>query len=242
MEFKAAGITSAGGREINEDYCMFEQRDGFMCCIVADGLGGHKGGQMASKTAAGRIMEAFFEFPDVTPERMLYCFEEAQSAVMELQAGNRLLHSMKTTAVVLLCGHRQALWGHIGDSRLYYFKGGSLVFQTRDHSVPQAMVNAGEIREKDIRFHEDRNRLLRAIGQHQPPRFEILEEAVPIRAGDAFLLCTDGFWEYVYENEMVKDLRKSHHPKAWLDLMEKRLNRRADRGHDNYTAVAVMLM
>ena len=106
---------------------------------------------------------------------------------------------MQTTAVSLIIQNDLALWGHIGDTRLYYFHDGNLQKQTSDHSVPQMLVNAGEIDDSQIRYHEDRNRLLRSLGSKETIKPNLEQSATTIYPGDAFLLCTDGFWEYVLE-------------------------------------------
>ena len=148
---------------------------------------------------------------------------------------------MKTTLVVLLLNHGRAMWAHIGDSRLYHFSGGKLIEQTFDHSVSQMAVLRGEIKQEDIRGHVDRSRLLRAIGREDTIKIDI-SEIIDLGDGEhAFLLCTDGFWEYVTEQEMEKDLKRSSSPREWLDRMVKRLNKRTkNKNNDNNTAVAVM--
>ena len=148
---------------------------------------------------------------------------------------------MRTTAVIAISDFRSIIWGHIGDSRLYYFRTGRIDSQTRDHSVPQALCNAGEIKPADIRFHEDRNRLLRALGANERCEPSIGKAPRSLEASDALLLCSDGFWEYVIESEMEDDRRAADNPKEWLRRMETRLVQRARGEHDNYSAVAVFV-
>lgn len=148
---------------------------------------------------------------------------------------------MRSTAVVLLLENAMACWAHVGDTRLYHFASGRIIFQTRDHSVPQTMVDAGDIRYDDIRHHEDRNRLTRSLGSDGKVRTTILDQPVAIAGGDAFLLCTDGFWEFVTETEMEATSAKSATPKRWLAGMEVILLRKAPASHDNYTATAIFV-
>lgn len=133
------------------------------------------------------------------------------------------------------------MWAHIGDSRLYHFLDGELIEQTFDHSVSQMAVLRGEISQEEIRGHVDRNRLLRAIGREDTIKIDC-SDIVDMEGEDhAFLLCTDGFWEYVTEDEMEKDLRKSRSPGEWLDRMLKRLDKRTrKKNNDNNSAVAIM--
>jgi len=104
------------------------------------------------------------------------------------------------------------------------------------------MVAAGEITREQIRYHEDRNRLLRAVGNPEGAKPTILESAQPVRPGDAFLLCTDGLWEQVTETEMAVDLVKSSTAMEWLKRMELRLMTKVKADHDNYTALALFVI
>ena len=175
----------------------------------------------------------------ITSDAMKRRLEFAQDAIVKKQEEDHMLASMRTTIVLLVTDFQSAMWAHIGDSRLYHFRSGRIIFQTKDHSVPQAMADAGDITHESIRFHEDRNRLLRSLGKESDLRPVIQKAPVPLHKGDAFLLCTDGFWEYVTETEMEVDLVKSDKPEQWLQNMEKRIINRADDNNDNYSATAV---
>jgi serine/threonine protein phosphatase PrpC len=131
-------------------------------------------------------------------------------------------------------------FGHIGDSRLYVFRKGTLPWRTYDHSVVNVLYKTGRIKEKEIRRHPDRNKLLRVIGEAESFKPEICEEPVQLEAGDAVLMCTDGFWEFVLEKEMKRVLSQSKSPENWLRGMERLILRRAKKGHDNYSAIAVI--
>ena len=148
---------------------------------------------------------------------------------------------MKTTAVVL-CIDEMIRWCHVGDSRLYYFKKKKLIQRTLDHSVPQMLVYAGEIKEKEIRNHPDRNRLLRVMGMEWTSNSYTLSDPVEKTGEQAFLLCSDGFWELIVEKEMQKCLKKAKTPEEWLELMKQIiLKNGSNRDMDNFSAVAVWL-
>jgi serine/threonine protein phosphatase PrpC len=141
--------------------------------------------------------------------------------------------------VVLWRQGGQVLWGHSGDSRLYQFRDGRVLFQTKDHSVPQMLVGSGEITFDEIRTHEDRNRLLRALGTPGPVKATLVKEAREACPGDTFLLCSDGFWEPVLEADMEAALATHPEPAAWLAALEGPLRRRLADDDDNYSALAV---
>jgi PPM family protein phosphatase len=238
-EFETAYLSSAGGREDNEDCCDFRRDGQSGLWVLADGLGGHRGGEIASRLAVASALESFTADSRVTAELLTAHIERAHAAILERQRIDPDLSNMRTTIVMLLASDEAALWAHSGDSRLYWFRGGKVNAQTRDHSVPQRLADAGEIRAEQIRFHEDRSRLLRSLGARQESGAINGALSGKPEAGDAFLLASDGFWEYVTEPEMEEDLAASGDPEKWLALMEARLQQRAPADSDNYSALAV---
>ena len=242
MKFSHATISHHAGRKVNEDASGNHQISaGRGCWVVADGLGGHGGGDVAARIAVDTIVDAYRNNPDFSSAYLGKTVELAQQAILSRQQDDDRLSGMRSTAVVLLLENAMACWAHVGDTRLYHFASGRIIFQTKDHSVPQAMVDAGDIGYDDIRHHEDRNRLTRSLSSVGKVRATILDHPVAIGGGDAFLLCTDGFWEYVAEAEMEVTFAKSDTPERWLAEMEIILLRKAPASHDNYTATAIFL-
>lgn len=144
----------------------------------------------------------------------------------------------KGGAVCLLLDGDRAVWAHVGDSRLYGFLNGSLILQTLDHSVAQMGVVLREITPDQIRFHEDRNRVLRALGQEGSLKVETGKRH--LEPGQwAFLLCSDGFWEYVLEKEMEGALAQAAGPEEWLSRMRGLMPGRVPPDNDNNSAAAV---
>jgi serine/threonine protein phosphatase PrpC len=185
-------------------------------------------------------LAAFEAGPAVTLEALSAQVALANQAVLDRQLSEPELASMRTTFVMLVASPDAALWAHAGDSRLYHFRQGKIVEQTRDHSVPQRLADAGEIRPGQIRFHEDRNRLLRCLGAKPETGASFTPARVPVETSDAFLLTSDGFWEWIFEPEMEQDLAAASGTLDWLNRMEARLKARATPQHDNYSAIAVM--
>ena len=240
MKLTHATLSHPAGRKINEDASNSHQlAAGQGCWVVADGLGGHGGGDVASRITVDTIVDAYRKSPEFSAPYLGELMELAQQAILSRQQDDYRLSAMRSTAVVLLLDDAKALWAHVGDTRLYQFANGRIVFQTRDHSVPQAMVDAKDIRYDDIRHHEDRNRLTRSLGNNGKVRATLLDQPVAIDEGAVFLLCTDGFWEYVTEPEMEATLATSDTPEKWLMEMEAILLSNAPSDHDNYTATAL---
>ncbi len=234
--FKIATYSNVGGRANNEDTVMAvrhgEER---ICAVVADGLGGHGGGELASARAAELICGRWAG--QVDKDVLTNLVLAANDAVIAMQTPQC---SMKTTLVALTAMPGRAVWAHDGDSRLYRFHDGKLEFQTTDHSSAQIGVMLGQITPDQLRFHPDRSRVLRALGQDSELKVEVGScEILPGRT--AFLLCTDGFWEYVLEEEMAKDLRAAKDPEDWIARMRKRLASKVSEGNDNNSAAAVWI-
>ncbi len=241
MRFDTEILSKPGGRERNEDRCGFVSLDQAACWILADGLGGHGGGEIASEIAVKSVLEEFQHSPECSRVALLAYMEKAAEALRKQQSQDLRLAQMRTTAVVLVSDFNGALWAHMGDSRLYYLRQGSIAFQTRDDTVPQALCDAGKIGPDEIRFHSDRNRLLRALGNNSEAKPTVEQKPVALLSGDAFLLCSDGFWEYVTETEMEADFASSSTSCEWLARMEQRLLKRVVDGHDNYSAVGIFV-
>ena len=242
MRFAAlhSTISERGGREVNEDAVGTAAGGSVVCWTICDGLGGHHGGEVAAQIAVDAILRSFSEAPGCTEAVVHHSLEAAETAILQAQKQDVTLEMMRTTAVILLADDTSAVWGHIGDSRLYHFRGGRVASQTRDHSVPGVFAATGQISVDEIRHHVDRSRLLRSLGEGVELKPAVTTPS-PLMDGDAFLLCTDGFWEFVLEAEMEADLAATATADEWIAAMNRRLAERAPVDHDNLTATAVRI-
>lgn len=238
MKLITAECSFQGGRSYNEDSIRCVKQESALAAVVADGLGGHGGGQVASTLAAETIISLFTANPEISASNIQSIFETANKNVLDAQTPSC---QMKSTGAALFIMDDSAIWAHAGDSRLYHFINGRLAFQTIDHSVSQMAVVSGEITPSQIRFHEDRNKVLRAFGNNECIKAEISDVYKLGNGFHSFLLCTDGFWEYVLEEEMEIDLSKSQTPSEWLSFMIHRLSERVDGKNDNFSAAAVFV-
>lgn len=235
--------TSQGGRSNNEDFAVFREKEetGEGVWALADGLGGHDCGEVASRIAAEGVLRLSKETPADSEEALLSIMNAANALVLEHQTDSEATRFMRTTVVAAFADGKVVRYFNVGDSRFYYFKNGRLSVQSKDHSVSQVAVNLGEITKTQIRFHDDRNKLLKVLGNEPELKISRLDPPIEMEPGDAFLLCSDGFWEYVYETEMEIDLLKSEDPQEWVEWMVNRLLLRVTNNNDNFTAVGVFV-
>ena len=245
MRVLYALFSEKGSREINEDHISVAENSGHYLFALADGLGGHGGGEIASALAVETVKklwdgrQGFQRAPSLGT-----LFDAAQGAILSAQQEAHSPNGLKTTLVLLCIHNSRFCLGYVGDSRLYRFsrRDGSLLFRTEDHSVPQMLVRLGELDENKIRFHEDRNRLLRVLGMEwETPKYQLFpwDQATP---GEAFLLCSDGFWEWVWEDRMAALLQQSASPGEWLERMAEEARNKGDGAcMDNLSAIAVWM-
>ncbi len=234
--------TNVGSREINEDYADCCQTNGNQSYfVVCDGLGGHGKGEVASELVVKSILEYVKKDGAVQEGILENSVLYAQETLLQAQADLNAHDEMKTTVVALRICDGQAQWAHVGDSRLYVFRKKKVFTRTLDHSVPQMLVAAGEIKEKQIRNHVDRNRLIRVMGMPwSSPKYEI-SEPLQLESGDAVLMCTDGFWELIEEKEMLKCLKKADSCRQWLEKMGELVQKNGKGTNmDNNTAIGVI--
>ena len=219
--------TDIGGRAINEDSVYVKSDDNKGLLIVADGLGGHGGGDLASQTAV-RVVSSKLDTSDADDDVILDAICDASGEIAGKYPKSR------TTIALLLIRDGSAYAAHVGDTRIYQFRDGKIIYQSKDHSMCQMYVTMGEISVDQIRGHVDRNKLLRALGEDENVRVELNE--ISVMPGDAFLLCSDGFWENIVEDEMIDSLNQSGSVNEWLSKMREIVAGKQNSESDNNTA------
>ncbi len=241
MQLEVSVLSDAGGREPNEDAYGFWSGGGSSICAVSDGAGGHGGGDVASKLAVRTILAALQGDPACTGDAIATALTTAHRAIVTEQKSSAALSSMRATAVVLAIDtvRNQAMWGHVGDTRLYCFRDGRIIAQTKDHSVVQRLIDAGYLTAEATRDSTQRSRLFAALGHGEDFEAAIAVEPLALQGGDAFLLCTDGFWEHVEEAVMIAALAVATTAAEWLRRMQAQVVDRGGAGQDNFSAVAL---
>ncbi len=240
MEWKT--LSGIGNRRVNEDSIGVFSHGDKQIFVLADGLGGHGKGNIASSLAV-KAFEVVMSSPPVSLRALLVrSIRQAQIGILAEQRQGGNTYQMKTTVCALAVDRERLMWGHVGDSRLYAFARNKVKSRTLDHSVPQMLVVAHEIKEKEIRNHPDRNKLLRVLGITGNTPVPDLSEEFDAHKFQAFLLCSDGFWELILEKEMETALKKAASVDDWLQSMRATVEQRGSgTDMDNYSAIAVWM-
>lgn len=244
MELDIAILSRQGGRPYNEDACGHWNSDQHLVCVVADGAGGHGGGDIASRLAVQHVLERFVAQPDTQPAHAAQLVRSANQTVVSNQVPGTSQAQMHSTLVLLAIDfvNLTAAWAHAGDSRLYCFRNGMFLSHTKDHSFVQSLSDAGLLAAEDMKTHPQRSELLSALGT---PDGDLAIGESPqgwvVEPGDVYMLCTDGLWEYVDDSHMAHLLSLASGPQHWLEMLEQEVLRAAAHKprHDNYSAIAV---
>ncbi|MCM1506051.1 MAG: protein phosphatase 2C domain-containing protein [Ruminococcus flavefaciens] len=240
MKLDVFEYSNKGGRSYNEDSVGGSTDGSNGIFVIADGLGGHSLGELASSCAVNVITAGWQGFGNKPQEQLKELFEQANKAILELQKKNRTI--MKSTAVVLAIEENKAVWANSGDSRVYYFHRNKLDSYTEDHSVAYKKYKAGEITRDMLGSDEDQSSLLRTLGNEDRFVPDTHESLNALEVGDAFMLCSDGAWEYLRDEEILIDLLKSKNAEHWTELMLLRLMERIDNTNDNISIIAIKII
>ncbi len=210
MRFTIYQESRQGGRANNEDrtsYCYSREA---LLMVVADGMGGHHYGEIASQIAVQTLADSFQREARPTladPFRFLQkAMTNAHHAILDYAERHRLNDTPRTTCVACIVQDNVAYWAHAGDSRLLLMRGGKVIAQTKDHSRIRILLEEGLISEALAATHPDRNKIYSCLGSPTPPEIEYSRKT-PLQHGDIVLLCTDGLWGEIPGELMATTLR-----------------------------------
>lgn len=248
MKVSSWGKTDTGrARDHNEDSFLINASLGLY--LVADGMGGHAGGEVASRLTVEVVERELSSLRQSAPEVfsseppngalrtvLEQAVKEASREVFERSAADPLLHGMGTTLSGILLLGRSAWIAHVGDSRVYHLRGREISLLTEDHSLVQEQMKAGILTPEEARHSHLRNIITRSVGFEASVPVDIQE--VPVQAGDLFVLCSDGLSNLVDEDEIL-ELAESQSAEALPGTLIELANARG--GDDNITAVVIQV-
>jgi serine/threonine protein phosphatase PrpC len=208
---EVASLTDVGcQRQDNEDsYLYWEpagdqefQRKGRLA-VIADGMGGHEGGQEASRIAVETVREVYEQsFSDDPQAALADSFIAAHARIQDFAERHPAFYGMGTTCTAFVLRDRQLYFAHVGDSRLYLVRAARILRLTRDHSYVGRLVESGIVRPEDAEKHPQRHILTAALGAGRELAVDGAEQGVALQEGDDLLLCTDGLWSVISEQEL----------------------------------------
>ncbi len=233
-------------REVNEDCGRYVTpgepelvaRKGVLA-FVADGMGGHAAGEVASQIVGDQLGRFYYDDPAKDLHAALRtAFEQVNGVIYQAGFDDMRLLGMGTTCTALVLRGDEAFSAHVGDSRLYLVRDGHLELLSEDHSLVNEMVKHGIISEEQARNHEDRNVITRALGLRPDVEVATWEAPLSIRTHDRFLLCSDGLYDLVSDEE-IKEVVISEKPYAAGERLVALAKERG--GYDNITVAVLWL-
>ncbi|GIZ52592.1 PP2C family protein-serine/threonine phosphatase [Noviherbaspirillum aridicola] len=217
---------------------------GYLMAVVADGMGGMSGGALAAEQVIRTAKQAFDLFSPQTDdvEKMLRDIAHEAHTVIKLISISSEKKPHSTMVALVLTPERNAVWAHVGDSRLYRFRGPNCAQRTIDHSYVEKLVREGRLTPEQAREHRLANVLVSALGSpEQEPEIAVGRQH-GLRGGDAFLLCTDGLWPYFEDAELGAALAMNSPRQASELLIGKARERAAEKDADNCTLAVIKLV
>ncbi len=242
MQLEVSVLSNPGGRERNEDACGFWTGGGGCFCVVSDGAGGHGGGDIASKLAVRMILSSFQDAPACTGPAIDAALRAAHAAIVSQQGVLERSAAMRATATVLAIDtvRHTAVWGHVGDTRLYCFRAGRVIAQTKDHSVVQKMVDAGLPRAERAAGVRAAQPAVRGARPRRGLRVDGRGGAAsPSRAATCSCCAPTDSGSTSTRPRWRKRSPARDSPAEWLRRMEQDVVRNGREGQDNFSAVAV---
>jgi protein phosphatase len=226
------------GRHVKPSDLETQTRKGTLT-IVADGMGGHASGEVASQMAVELISEIYYaDETNSAPNALRNAIEQANRLIYETSLTDEKLFGMGTTVIALVLLNDTAFSAHVGDSRLYRLRGNHMEMMTFDHSQVMEMVKYGIISMEEARNHDDKNVILRAVGTQSIVEVEV-SELFSVEEDDEFLLCSDGLCDMLDDREILQ---------TWLaaedvhSAGESLIHEAKERGgHDNITVGIVRI-
>jgi PPM family protein phosphatase len=243
-ELKAVALSDVGCvRTNNEDATRFirpatrevQLSKGYLA-IVADGMGGHAAGEVASQMATEIISKTYYQREEGPEDSLYFALAKANRMIWQAASRNARQKGMGTTCTTVAIRENSLYVAHVGDSRAYLYKSGQIIRLTTDHTYVQKLVNEGIIKPSEAETHPERNVLTRAMGTHNKVDIDIAKAAYTFEAGDRLLLCSDGLYDYLSDDEMAEWLNLEVLNEAAQQMIELAKVR---GGHDNITVMLI---
>jgi PPM family protein phosphatase len=236
-----------GDREEQQDRTALfaaPRAPGYIMAVIADGMGGLSGGALAAEQVIRTAKQAFDMFSPQTDnvEKMLETIAHDAHTIIKLTAISSEKKPHSTMVVMVITPEKSAIWAHVGDSRLYRFDGPNCTERTIDHSYVETLVKEGKLSRVEAQNHHLSNVLVNALGSHENRPEVTLCRHDGLKAGDSFLLCTDGLWHFFSDTELGVAIAVNSPRRASEILINKARERTVGGSGDNCTLAIVKLV
>jgi serine/threonine protein phosphatase PrpC len=241
LEIAIASCSQRGARESNQDDWRTGSTGAQHYAVLADGAGGHRDGAVAAYAAVEQVALRLANGTPFGAQRLTQAIAEAHVQLQREQGAAQGTQRMHATVVALWIdgAEQRALWSHVGDSRLYRVRHGAVQLLTSDDSVVQRMLDAGLLTERQAQTHPHKNQLVAALGMPDAVEPHTLPQPVALEDGDAYLLCTDGWWGSLERRDIAQTLCDASSADEWLVLMRAGIEARSQPTQDNFSAIGV---
>ncbi len=242
MNVETAQVSRQGNRSDNQDRASIVVTDTRILLAVADGMGGHIGGDVAAETAIDALVRCFKRQKGGIRDAGDFLREsiaEAHEAVVMLGAALAPELRPRTTITVCLVADNCGTWAHVGDSRIYLIRDQKVAVRTRDHSAVELLVQQGLLKDADVHTHPMRNFVEQCLGGEPELPNMTIADPKPFMPGDIVVLCSDGFWAPLSDDYLAKELSLNLELQTTLDVLAAEAEERASPSSDNVTAVAL---
>ena len=242
MKFTIFQNSRQGPRQYNQDRLAYSYSKESLLLVVADGMGGHRHGEVAAQLAVKTLTDAFqrLALPLLnSPAKFLTDhIQQVHDMIESVTQRDELIESPRTTIVAAVIQRGFLYCAHVGDSRLYHFRGEHLLFRTEDHSIVQSLYKKGMISKEEMATHPYKNKIYNCVGGEVPPQID-LANRIELVDGDIILLCTDGVWGFVNDQQIKDTLQQgSDIAKSTVELIDS-AEFAADEKGDNMSAIAL---
>lgn len=212
MKFSIYQNSRQGPRNYNQDRLAYSYSKDALLLVLADGMGGHRNGEVAAQLAVKTLTDAFqrlaVPFLSSPAKFLIDHIQQVHDMIDNVTQRDELIESPRTTIVVAIIQRGFLYCAHVGDSRLYHFREGHLLFRTEDHSVVQSLYKKGMITKEEMATHPYKNKVYNCLGGETPPQID-LSDRFELLEGDTILLCTDGVWG-VLSDQQIKEIIQNH--------------------------------
>lgn len=242
MKFTIYQNSRQGPRPYNQDRLAYSYSKDSLLLVLADGMGGHRHGEVAAQLAVKTLTDAFQRLaqPNLnSPAKFLTDhIRQVHDMIENVTQTDNLEESPRTTIVAAIIQRGLLYCAHVGDSRLYHFRSDHLLFRTEDHSVVQSLYKKGMITKEEMATHPYRNKIYNCVGGEVLPKID-LANRIELVEGDTIMLCTDGLWGCL-SNQEIKEILHNNHDiaEATANLLDAAEDA-ADENGDNLSAISL---